>query len=381
MKDTFYFSHDYNARNDTKIKKLIAKHGFTGYGLFWAIIEELYNNDNCLTTDYEIVLSDRKAKPSLIKSIVEDFSLFIIKDDRFYSPSIESRLTDRLNKSGKARDSGKAKWKHANQDPNTKKRSERLSEARKKGTHLKQEWENMKTFFNECVRCNSINEIVKDHIIPIYQGGSDSILNIQPLCKKCNSSKGAENKDYRLEWCNKNACEMPADFLEMPAIKERKGKDKKGKERIVTDVVPFDKSKGCYQECISLYNQFLIDRTGAGVKMNGREGKSMNTIIEHLSRQDKIAGDKQKIIDAWNYILVNWDSLTTYHKNRVKLSNIDEDLSNILLQLKQKNNTPPNESTAEKFRDLIRSQSTGSVQQPNTVNDVFSSTQNGDGTQ
>ena len=161
-----------------------------------------------------------------------------------------------------------------------------------------------------------------------------------------------------------------------PKVKESKVKESKD-----TSVVPFDKSKGCYQECISLYNQFLIDRTGAGVKMNGREGKSMNTIIEHLSRQDKIAGDKQKIIDAWNYILVNWDSLTTYHKNRVKLSNIDEDLSNILLQLKQKNNTPPNESTAEKFRDLIRSQSTGSVQQPNTVNDVFSSTQNGDGTQ
>ena len=42
-KETFYFSHDYNARNDIKIKKLILKHGFCGYGIFWAIIEDLYN--------------------------------------------------------------------------------------------------------------------------------------------------------------------------------------------------------------------------------------------------------------------------------------------------------------------------------------------------
>ena len=45
-KDTFYFSHDYNARNDEKIKMLIRKHGMIGYGVFWAIVEDLYNIKN-----------------------------------------------------------------------------------------------------------------------------------------------------------------------------------------------------------------------------------------------------------------------------------------------------------------------------------------------
>ena len=44
MKDTFYFPHDYNSRTDEKIKLLIRKHGIEGYGIFWAIVEDLYNN-------------------------------------------------------------------------------------------------------------------------------------------------------------------------------------------------------------------------------------------------------------------------------------------------------------------------------------------------
>jgi len=73
--------------------------------------------------------------------------------------------------------------------------------ANQKGTHTKDEWDEMKSFFNICVRCegdNGYSHIGKDHIIPIYQGGSNSIKNLQPLCPKCNASKGPENIDYRI---------------------------------------------------------------------------------------------------------------------------------------------------------------------------------------
>ena len=41
-KETFYFSHDYNARNDIKIQALLVEHGAVGYGVFWIIVEILH---------------------------------------------------------------------------------------------------------------------------------------------------------------------------------------------------------------------------------------------------------------------------------------------------------------------------------------------------
>ena len=51
-KQSFYFSHDYNARADIKIKKVIINHGYEGYGIYWALIEDLYQNANAMPLDY-----------------------------------------------------------------------------------------------------------------------------------------------------------------------------------------------------------------------------------------------------------------------------------------------------------------------------------------
>ncbi|MFZ1786733.1 MAG: Lin1244/Lin1753 domain-containing protein [Saprospiraceae bacterium] len=110
MKDTFYFSHDYNSRNDIKIKKLIQKHGMCGYGLFWAIVEDLYQNDNRVPLDYDTLAFEYRVDESLIKSIINDFNLFVFDDNFFGSMSIEKRIDERDKKSSKARESAKARW-------------------------------------------------------------------------------------------------------------------------------------------------------------------------------------------------------------------------------------------------------------------------------
>jgi len=113
-KDTFYFSHDYNARNDEKIKRLIRKHGMIGYGIFWSIVEDLYNNANALRTDYEGIAYDLRSDCEIVASVVNDFDLFIFNGDFFGSNSVQERLDQRNNKSESARKSASYRWENAN---------------------------------------------------------------------------------------------------------------------------------------------------------------------------------------------------------------------------------------------------------------------------
>ncbi len=118
MKDTYYFSHDYNARNDHKIKKLISRHGYLGYGLFWALIEDLYNNANALQTDCETIAFDLRTSKDTIESILNDFDLFVFEGEAFGSLSVQKRLEERNAKSAKARESAFKRWNSNRPDAN-----------------------------------------------------------------------------------------------------------------------------------------------------------------------------------------------------------------------------------------------------------------------
>ena len=63
------------------------------------------------------------------------------------------------------------------------------------GSHTLKEWNNLKERFNNrCAFCFEEKKLTKDHILPLFVGGSDYIENIQPLCKSCNSRKGRSIK-------------------------------------------------------------------------------------------------------------------------------------------------------------------------------------------
>ncbi len=135
------------------------------------------------------------------------FAIHDWEDHQAYASKSEER--SRRGAAGAA-----GKWKQDRDEQNRMTRSERLSAARKKGTHTSEEWQEMVHFFGgRCVRCGADDESpVKDHIVPIYQGGCDSIRNLQPLCRHCNSSKGPENIDYRGDFCLRERLEMPAKW-------------------------------------------------------------------------------------------------------------------------------------------------------------------------
>lgn len=94
-----YFSHDSNARNDDKILSLRMRHGWEGYGIYWALIERMREAANyACVCDYNVVAYDLRTDSAKIKSIIEDFGLFAFEagtDGRkyVYSESLRRRMS------------------------------------------------------------------------------------------------------------------------------------------------------------------------------------------------------------------------------------------------------------------------------------------------
>lgn len=79
--------------------------------------------------------------------------------------------------------------------------SRRARKLEAEGSHTEEQWQELKSFYNfKCLRCGKQEpeiKLTRDHVIPLTQGGSDSIDNVQPLCARCNSKKNNKHIDYR----------------------------------------------------------------------------------------------------------------------------------------------------------------------------------------
>ena len=119
MKETFYFSHDYHARSDAKVTKLIKEMGYEGYGLFWGLVEMLYEADGFLEEDYDNIAYALRTDSERIAKLVKDYNLFSVASKKIHSNSVLARLRARKGKSEKARQSAVLRWnKQKKEDAN-----------------------------------------------------------------------------------------------------------------------------------------------------------------------------------------------------------------------------------------------------------------------
>jgi hypothetical protein len=77
-----------------------------------------------------------------------------------------------------------------------------------------------------------------------------------------------------------------------------------------------------------------------GAKMDALQGKSMKAIIEYLTSQVKNKVQQpdvsldESVLNAWKYILSNWATLQDFYSDQIKLNQINSNLPNILVQLR-----------------------------------------------
>lgn len=102
-KETFYFSHDYNSRSDRKMMNLIMTCGIEGIGIYWCIVEMLYEEGGYLMrSECERIAFELRTDCERINKVIKS-SLFCMDEEKFWSQSVLTRIELRREKSEKAK--------------------------------------------------------------------------------------------------------------------------------------------------------------------------------------------------------------------------------------------------------------------------------------
>ena len=158
MKDTYYFSHDANARNDEKILMLRAEHRWEGYGIFWALIEMMFEaRETCLYHDKikGIALSyniDITLLQSVINTAIAE-KLFVSDGEVFWSESLRHRKStfqDIRNKRSKAGKKGmESRWGKSSMEQDTKQTDNSVITKNNKGKERKVKESKVKNLYSD----------------------------------------------------------------------------------------------------------------------------------------------------------------------------------------------------------------------------------------
>lgn len=112
MNESFYFPHDYNARSDPKLQQVLMDVGIEGIGIYWCLIEMLYEQDGILPiSSCKSIAFALHVHYNCIQSIINDFGLFNSDGDVFWSESVKKRLKKRCDISNKRKEAAISRWK------------------------------------------------------------------------------------------------------------------------------------------------------------------------------------------------------------------------------------------------------------------------------
>lgn len=122
MKELPYITHDFGARNDPKLMDLQMDMGGQGLGIFWCLVEMLWENGGTIPANYKsIAFALRWCKPAEVEKVVTGYGLFEIEDGRLFSRSALERIAYKRDRISEASERGRkaieARWNKARNTP------------------------------------------------------------------------------------------------------------------------------------------------------------------------------------------------------------------------------------------------------------------------
>ena len=262
-------------------------------GVYCTLIFYLYRNDGKLKHDIPLLTKICNVNNGFdFRGVLDKFQ---IRRGFIYHKRVTAEFT-------KSSDRMKAdqEWKSKSSQGGI--RSARLKKAREKGTHTVLEWQYLVyEAKNICPRCGEFTDrFDKDHVKPIYQDGSDSITNIQPLCSSCNSAKGSESTDYFQVPRSQALIKLESSgvahrVVEPPLATLSKGKVSKGKVRKEKVTITYNDDKKCFEDV-------PLEK----IQQWGEAFPAVDIALELKSAALWVADNPTKAKSQWGRFLTNW---------------------------------------------------------------------------
>lgn len=349
-----YFSHDSNARNNEKILKVRQAFGMEGYGIYFAIIEKLREEKDCtLSKDYDVIAFDFRVEPEAVKSIVEDFDLFVFTEDGeyFYSPSLKddmdkkafiSKIRAELGRKGglkKSENLAKAKQRVSNsQAIANKNRSNSLAIATK--------------------NCSNSQENTKQLLSKPVAIAKQKLSNCQTFAKtqKEEKEESEEKEKQKKSNTKENIREKEEKEEKEEKIVLPDGPEKLSDDNFLFPVRTREKKPALTQRARLLFEDFYASQYGEKPYIDGKEMRYIKSLLQKISysrqnRGDPLPVDDDSLVEAFEQFLANIDK--SWILNNFSPTMIATHYNEIVSEIKNRKNEENSRRQADRRPTIV----------------------------
>lgn len=186
--------------------------------------------------------------------------------------------------------------------------------------------------FKELIDYGIVRVVCKDAALPITFRGNVTYI-VFPTLDYAANYNGSEQPDSSTLFENQ--------IMENPIMENAIIQNDTLTNKVVTNKVNNKQSSNTYKQCIEVYFAFFKAQNNFPPRMNAAEGKAMKSIIEYL---ETCSSEQSSTLHAWQYVLDNWHKLNDYTRARQRLVDINSNIVNILVELKNKATQQPRSS-------------------------------------
>lgn len=106
-----YIKHKISNRSEYIFRKLIERKGAAAYGVYWYVLEELYESGGrMLFEEIESISNALCVRKDFVASVIKSFSLFQYDSDSFWSDEVIEQIENRQKLRKKRKEAANKRW-------------------------------------------------------------------------------------------------------------------------------------------------------------------------------------------------------------------------------------------------------------------------------